>query len=149
MWKHDHYELLRLLYERLNRLLEDSLARHQNTIELNHGVEEGWEPAVDIYEANDHYLIMVEISGLHLNSMKLRCQRGRLTIQGVRAIPENDEDEHHRMEIASGKFIRSVPLPADASTRGIQYRYEDGVLTVTIPRKKRASRSPRNKPSSK
>ncbi len=149
MWKHDRYELLRLLYERLNRLLEDSLTRHQNTMELNHGVDEGWEPAVDVYEANDHYLLMVEISGLRVNSMKLRCQRGRLTIQGVRAIPENDEDEHHRMEIASGKFVRSVPLPADASTRGIQSHYEEGVLIITVPRKKRTTRQPRKKASSK
>lgn len=136
VWKHDSYEILRLLYERLNRLLEDSLIRYQKTLDLSAPVVHRWEPPIDIYEDRDHYVVVVEVSGLDLKTLKTRITRGTLVIRGERRLPGEPSEEHQRMEITSGHFERRVDLPPDCRRGKVVHEYENGLLILKIPRSK-------------
>ena len=47
---------------------------------------------------------------------------------------------HHRAERRYGTFARSFVLPRDVDADGIQAAFEDGVLTVRIPKSEKARR---------
>jgi HSP20 family protein len=46
----------------------------------------------------------------------------------------------HQMEIQQGHFCRSLRLPADADEEGVNAKYREGLLHITIPKRKDARR---------
>jgi HSP20 family molecular chaperone IbpA len=58
-----------------------------------------------------------------------------LLINGVRGdTPERRA--YHQMEIPFGKFSIGVELPADVNTKNATMKYQDGFMTITLPKKK-------------
>jgi HSP20 family protein len=62
-----------------------------------------------------------------------------LTIEGDRKFVSNVDREHyHRVERGYGAFRRSFTLPASVDAGQVQATYQDGVLTVRLPRREEA-----------
>lgn len=99
-----------------------------------------WEPALAIYELPDRYLMCVDLAGMEREKIDVRVENGKLQISGVRARPMPPERPEnvsvHVMEIDSGKFQRSVPLGDDVDQSKISAAYRNGLLWVTLPRKR-------------
>jgi HSP20 family protein len=58
-----------------------------------------------------------------------------LTIKGERKFEEEVEDErYYRIERRFGSFQRSLALPQGVRADEIQAAYDDGILTVTVPK---------------
>lgn len=55
--------------------------------------------------------------------------------------PENEEkrDCYHRVERSYGEFHRSFTLPPNVNPEGINAQFKDGVLRLTLPKKRRSS----------
>ena len=98
-----------------------------------------WTPLVDISEAEDHYEVVVEVPGLDKNDITLSFEDQVLTLKGEKkAIHEDKKRNYHRVERFYGKFERSFRLPQSVKTNEIKAKYENGVLTVTIPKSEEA-----------
>ena len=149
-WKHDYYELFRMLYERLNRLLEETAVRHQDLVAASNPLTHVWEPAVDVYEHDTYYLIEVEIAGADPDLLEIHMENKNLWIRGSRPpTQECPEEEYYRIEIPEGDFERTVHLPEDASPRRIQSSYTGGILRIRVPRRKRRKKGSPHRPSRK
>ncbi len=92
-------------------------------------------PSVDIAERDQEYVISVEVPGVEEKDIKLNLEDDRLIIEGEKRQEEKSEEgRYQRVERSYGSFRRMLNLPADARKEEIQASFNNGVLTVTIPR---------------
>jgi HSP20 family protein len=94
-------------------------------------------PAVDIFEnAQQDVVIKAELPGFNRDAIKVTFENTTLSIDGEREFPSDvPQDKYHRMERRYGTFRRSFTLPAWVDTGKAQAAYQDGVLTITLPRR--------------
>lgn len=113
---------------RLGRLLEDVLG------------ERGWasQPAtvaIDCSEDEKSYIITAEVPGAKREDIHIDLQDDMLTIRGEKKSEREGKTDHRRWaERTYGSFSRSFTLPGNALTDRVEASFEDGVLTVTIPK---------------
>jgi HSP20 family protein len=101
-----------------------------------------WVPAVDIKEESGSFTIIADIPGIAPGDIEIHAENGMLTIQGERESAKKEEKHgYKRIERSYGNFFRRFTLPDSADTDKISARGENGVLTITIP--KRAEIQPR------
>ena len=93
------------------------------------------KPNVDIKESQKSYTISVEVPGVNEDDVKLELASGVLTISGEKKYENEEKDEnYHCVERSYGSFKRVLSLPEDSSEENIEAKFENGVLTITIPR---------------
>ena len=98
-----------------------------------------WAPALDISERKDAYLVTVELPGVEAEDLDITMEDGLLTIQGERRVAQDSsEQQFHRVERSYGAFRRSITLPAQVMTEGIEASAEDGVLQIVVPKMEQA-----------
>jgi HSP20 family protein len=101
-----------------------------------------WVPAVDIKEDKERFIIIADIPGIAPRDIEVHAENGVLTIQGEREGEKREEKQgYKRIERSYGNFFRRFTLPDSADTDKISAKGENGVLTITIP--KRAEIQPR------
>lgn len=98
-----------------------------------------WLPSLDVLEDKNNYIVLAELPGLKREEIKVSLEDGTLTISGERKVEAySNETSAHRIERLSGRFKRSIGLPATISTDMVKAAYADGVLTVTLPKSEQA-----------
>jgi len=86
-------------------------------------------PRADLYEDKDNFHFRVELPGMKRENIHLEMGDGVLNLSGSRErFAANGEAKE------SAQFSRSVSVPARVQEDKIAARYEDGVLTVTLPK---------------
>jgi len=98
-----------------------------------------FQPSVDVVDEAKSLRITVELPGMSEGDIELSVDGNLLTIKGEkRTDASSDENGCYRTERAFGYFQRVIPLPANASTEGIEANFDKGVLTVRVPKTKAA-----------
>ena len=98
--------------------------------------EWNWMPAVDVYETDDHALVVsAELPGIESKDVSVALDNGVLTITGERKVDgEVDPERWHRSERAYGTFRRVVHAAAHCGCQsghcGTQGRYVAGAAAV-------------------
>lgn len=125
------------LSNRLGRLLNDGLLGADG--QPRDGATTAWVPPVDIFEEDHAIRIAAEIPGVRPEDMKLTVENNVLTVQGSKQqVAEERADRVHRYERTYGAFERSFTLPTTVDANSIKASYENGVLTVTLPKVEKA-----------
>lgn len=92
-----------------------------------------WSPPTDLFENEQNYIVRVEIAGMRRNDFSVVLQNNLLTISGTR--PDTPERRaYHQMEVRFGEFSTTVALPGPVEAQKASAEYEDGFLTVTLPK---------------
>lgn len=98
-----------------------------------------WNPAVDILENNDQFVLKAEIPGMTKDDVKITLENNVLTIRGEKKNEtEKKEGDFHRIERSYGSFERSFTVPGTIKVNEIDAQYKDGVLTLTLPKAEEA-----------
>ncbi len=98
-----------------------------------------WNPAVDIIENNDAYVLKAELPGLKKEDVKITLENNLLTVRGEKKNETDRKDEnYHRIERSYGVFERSFTIPGTIKVESIDAKYTDGVLTLTLPKAEEA-----------
>lgn len=119
------------LREEMNRLLDGSLAGFTGNV----GLFGGWSPNVDVFQDKDHVYVKAELPGMKKEEIEITFQEGTLTISGERKQEsETREGESFRSERFFGKFHRSVSMPTKVDVEQIKATYNDGILSVQLPK---------------
>ncbi|MDJ0759415.1 MAG: Hsp20/alpha crystallin family protein [Woeseiaceae bacterium] len=99
------------------------------------GTASGWQPATDIIEYKDAFLVRLDLPGVESSAIEISTDKGILSISGERAAFENSEEATlTRRERASGRFDRRFSLPEMADVDAIRAQSKDGILEVRIPK---------------
>lgn len=94
------------------------------------------EPAADVVETRETFVIEVELPGVRLEDVELDILGRRITLRGVTRLEKDaDGSVHHMVERSHGPFGRAFMLPRGIDPEGVSARLEAGVLTVTVPKK--------------
>lgn len=105
------------------------------------GAEEGlvrgnWNPAVDIYEHEDSFVLEADLPGLEPGDFNLSIENYVLTLKGERKFEKKAEGENfHRVERAYGSFTRTFTLPSTISVDDVEAEFKNGVLRVRLPKR--------------
>ena len=126
---------LLVLQDRMNRLFEDATQRRaREEAEAKDDLERGdWAPAADVYETETGYLIAMDLPGISREALELEIEENRLIVKGIRVI---EELKQHRAERPHGRFVRTFSVPGSVNQSSIAAEYKDGVLQITLPKRK-------------
>lgn len=92
-------------------------------------------PAVDIAENDKTYELTAELPGMSENDVQVEVQNGELRIKGEKKeFREEKEKDRYLSERRYGAFERRFALPRLIDAEKIQAAFQNGVLTVTIPK---------------
>jgi HSP20 family protein len=92
-------------------------------------------PAINAWTTEDEEIVTAELPGAEPEAIDLSIVNDVLTISGERNAEDVDgETRYHRRERTNGKFSRSIQLAFVVDADKVHARYENGVLTVTLPR---------------
>ena len=95
----------------------------------------GWTPALDLHQDKDSLFVHVELPGMKKEDVTLSLHEGVLTLSGERRHEKaHDEKTTLRNERFFGRFERSVTLPTPVDAARVSAAYENGILTVTLPK---------------
>lgn len=98
----------------------------------------GWQPPVDIYEAENHIHVYAELAGVVGETLRVTVEGQQLRIGGVRQLPPHQAIACiHQLEIELGEFQRTLPLPSAVDIEGVESTYINGILMVTLPKRVR------------
>uniref|UniRef100_A0A0D6QSN7 SHSP domain-containing protein n=1 Tax=Araucaria cunninghamii TaxID=56994 RepID=A0A0D6QSN7_ARACU len=89
---------------------------------------------VDVKEYPNSYAFIVDMPGLKLTDIKLQVEEEDVLVITGECRLEKFMKKYKRMEQSLRKFMRKFKLPADAKQDAISATFQDGVLTVTIPK---------------
>ncbi|HIF55792.1 MAG: Hsp20/alpha crystallin family protein [bacterium] len=104
---------------------------------LTDSVDRDWEPHVDVIETDEELTLTAELPGLSENDVTINLENSVLSVSGEKtAIRNEDETEQrsHVWERRYGSFNRSFTLPRTVSTEDIGALFENGVLTIHMPK---------------
>jgi HSP20 family protein len=94
-----------------------------------------WTPAVDIFETDNAIVLKAELPGLRTEDIDIEVDENVLTLRGERRFDDKvDEGRYYRLERAYGHFQRSLTLPQGVKADEISASFENGVLTVRVPK---------------
>jgi HSP20 family protein len=101
------------------------------------GLSRGWVPPVDIYETEQHELVIkAELPDVKREDIGVTFENNVLTLKGERKAEQQiSRDRFQRVERFQGTFSRSFTLPATVDAGKISATYKDGVLTVRLPQR--------------
>lgn len=109
----------------LDRFFNDSFVQNKSS----------FNPRVDIAETDKAFEIHVAVPGFDKKDFNIDLNKGKLTISGERKFEnEKKEKNYYSIQTEYGKFSRSFQLPDNVKQKGISASYENGILSVTIPK---------------
>jgi len=122
------------LQEQVSRLFDSVLERSGEESNLT-----SWAPAVDIYETEHELVVKADLPEIDPKDLDIRVENNILTIRGERKFEKKvNEDNYLRVERAYGSFSRSFSLANTVNAEAIKADYQNGVLTLTIPKREEA-----------
>ena len=92
----------------------------------------------DVKEHDDCFTAEVDLPGFKKEQILLRLENGYLTVRAEKGLDKDDKDKKGkviRQERFSGTMERSFFVGEDMKEEDIKAKFEDGVLTLTIPKK--------------
>jgi HSP20 family protein len=124
-----------LTREPVSRLLDNFF----NDLQGEEVSNRGWMPPVDIQETEDAYKLHAELPGLTKDDINITLENNVLRLSGERKFEkEVQKESYHRIERTYGAFSRAFALPQQVDADGVQAAFENGILTITVPKAEQA-----------
>ena len=134
---HDQAGDFATLGNRINRMLNDAFSGADWM--YRDSATAAWVPPVDVLEEAGAIRIMAELPGVRPEDVKISVEGNVLTIHGTKQqVAEERTERVHRYERTYGAFERTFTLPATVDAEHIKAGYDNGVLTITLPKVEQA-----------
>ena len=130
--RHDPFARSLGLRQVMDRLLEDAVV-------MPRGEGQGGGPALDAYEEGDTLVVEAHLPGLKPEDLDINVEQGVLTISGQTEAEEERKERNYLIrEHRTGRFSRSLHLPATYDADACQAEFEHGVLRLSFPKSEAA-----------
>lgn len=122
--------------------LSDVNSLHRQMNRLFDELSSGWEqlPTVgniplELFDDGDNLILKAVIPGVNKEDIDISVSRQTLKISGeYHQNLENKDNNYYISEFNYGKFERTVNLPVDIKNTEVTAEYNDGILTLTLPK---------------
>ena len=124
------------LMNEFDRALEYPLLRQRWGMPLRtNEIVGSWNLALDVAEKGDVFTVKASLPGISPDDLNVTLEDNVLTIQGeVKEDELIEENSYHIRERRYGSFSRSVRFPVPVEGEKVEAEYENGVLTLSIPK---------------
>lgn len=132
--------LIEELPDRVRRMLEGTLEPVQAV---------GWVPPMEILDKKDALVIIAELPGVKIDDVNLSLEDDVITITGEKREEKKEgesDSEYYLWERRFGSFHRAFTLPYAVDQDTISAAFDNGVLTVTLPKAAKAKAKGRKIP---
>jgi HSP20 family protein len=117
----------------MNRLFDNFIREPFGAMTEAFGWQDQFAPSLDVTESAGEITVQAELPGVDPKDLDITVNADRITISGEKKETiEKKENSFHHKEIRSGKFTRTLPLPAGVDTENITAEHKNGVLTVKL-----------------
>ncbi len=93
-----------------------------------------WTLPVDVYERDNSLIVRTALPGVRPEDVNVSIEENVLTIFGETKDEITDQDKVFRREYRHGKFSRSLLLPENIDTAGIEASFDNGYVKITLPK---------------
>jgi HSP20 family protein len=94
---------------------------------------------VDIRQTDNAFVLEASVPGFRPEDVEVTFDNGILTIKGERSDEaERKEGDYVRRERRAASVYRQVSLPSEVEAERISAGFENGVLSITVPRTPKA-----------
>lgn len=98
-------------------------------------------PSLNVSETENEYKVTAELPGLEEKDFDVTIEDNILRLKGEKKMEsENKEEHYHRYESSYGSFERVLRLPEAINADASKAAFKNGVLTLSIPKDKQASK---------
>ncbi len=120
--------------EKMDKLMDEVRERFDIDDEVNEKVAL-WQPITDAYETPNNYVVQMELPGLERDQIHLEIKRNELWIYGERRMVKDLSGSSYQiMERSYGPFARKLLLPQKVNQDKIKAIFQNGLLTITLPK---------------
>jgi HSP20 family protein len=126
------------LHEDMNKIFESFNQKFFNDLKVDEKFFEGstFTPKADLKDRGKYYEVKVDLPGVEKSETKVKVEKNILTIDAKSEKSEvKKDDKMIKKERFIGVFHKVLTLPDDANGDKLTTSYENGVLTVKIPKK--------------
>ncbi|MCL5959943.1 MAG: Hsp20/alpha crystallin family protein [Chloroflexi bacterium] len=117
----------------MDRMLEEPFFRPYETI-----LPTVPAMAVDLQEADNEYILKATVPGVQPEDVDITVSDNLLTIRAdIREEKETREGTYHLKERRFGTCCRSFTLPTPVKAEEAKATFENGILTLTLPKAER------------
>ena len=105
------------------------------------------EMKTDVHEHDDHYEIDIDLPGFQKDELTLNLENGYLTVGAAKGLDKEQKDKKGkviRQERYAGAMQRTFYVGEALTEEDIHAKYENGVLSLTIPKKDQKKLPERN-----
>lgn len=89
---------------------------------------------VDVYQTGNEVVVKAAVPGMKPEDVKIEALGNTLTISGDRKEEKETKEENYTLrEMRVGRFQRQILLPTAVEADAAQAKFENGVLTLTLP----------------
>jgi len=135
IWRRNEMEPFRSfsrLQNDLDRFFEDFAGED---IKLPSTTAAGFSPSCELSEDKANYIMKFDMPGVRKEDVKVEVDGNYLTVTAERREEKRSEDRKNRYsEINYGSYQRSCALPASVDDKKVDAKFDNGVLTLTIPK---------------
>ena len=125
------------LRDAVNRLFEDSFIRPEAWPMPFNG--NGMSVPADLIETKDNVIVKLSAPGVKPEEIDISLTGDTLTVKGETKSEERFEEGNYiRRELRHGSFQRTFSLPASVASDRAKAEFENGVLTLTLPKAEEA-----------
>ena len=132
--RHDAFGRAPGLRQVMDRLLEDAVVMPRGGDGRGMG-----GPTLDVYEEGDRLTVEAQLPGLKPEDLDINVEQGVLTISGQTTTDEERKERNYLVrEHRTGRFSRSLRLPATYDADACTANFEHGVLKLVFPKSEAA-----------
>jgi len=118
--------------DRVYRMMSDMF---KDAKPLGYQPDQSFSPPMDIYETEDHLVVLLEIAGMKTEDIHVTFDKDVLSISGFRKEPSSPPKTRlHQMEIDYGRFQRTIRIPFPLRSDDFKASYRQGFLVITVPK---------------
>ena len=123
--------------------MKNYLQKRQNSYDLFDAFDDFFRPVfydeqrdlrTNIKETDTNYELDVEMPGYSKENIKVSLENGYLTVSAKKESKEEGENKHYLRKEISESCSRSYYVGEDVSQQDIKAKYENGILSVSVPK---------------
>ncbi len=141
----DPFKEMEEMHKQMEQMFQGAFGRFNASPKFNmfsQGLS--FNPTMDIEEHDNEYVVRMDIPGADSSKINVTIEDRVLTISGTREeeiAQQSPTSKQLRSERRLGQFERVMTLPGPVKQSEMKANYENGVLTVTIPKDDKAANS--------
>lgn len=104
--------------------------------------EISFSPSCEVAEEGNNYILTFDLPGVAKDQIKVEADQDRLTVHAERKEEKHsDTRKKHLSEVYYGEYNRTFTLPGPVDEKKVEAKFDNGVLTITVPKIEVASKA--------